>query len=244
MRHIVALSGGKDSTAMALRLAEIEPRHYEYVYTPTKNELPEMRDHWQRLGELLGQPLIEISQVSLVGLIAKYRTLPNWRMRFCTRRIKIEPFMAYMVVAAPAVSYVGIRADEVGREGTDYKDAEGVTQDFPLVRWRWGLREVKSYLDSRGISIPERTDCALCFFQRLPEWWRLWKLYPQEFDRGVELEELTGHTLRSESRDSWPTALKDLRSRFEAGYVPAGANQLNMRLEISDRRSMCAVCAR
>ena len=31
MTHVVALSGGKDSTAMALRLAEVAPRDYRYV---------------------------------------------------------------------------------------------------------------------------------------------------------------------------------------------------------------------
>ena len=38
MKHVVALSGGKDSTAMALELAEREPRDYVYVCTPTGNE--------------------------------------------------------------------------------------------------------------------------------------------------------------------------------------------------------------
>ncbi len=56
MKHIVALSGGKDSTAMALRLAEIEPRDYAYVITPTGNELPEMIAHWRKLMDLLGKP--------------------------------------------------------------------------------------------------------------------------------------------------------------------------------------------
>ena len=32
MQHIVALSGGKDSTAMALWLNENEPRDYQYVW--------------------------------------------------------------------------------------------------------------------------------------------------------------------------------------------------------------------
>lgn len=39
--HVVALSGGKDSTAMALRLREVEPREYTYICTPTGNELPQ-----------------------------------------------------------------------------------------------------------------------------------------------------------------------------------------------------------
>ncbi len=40
--HIVGLSGGKDSTAMALWLHENEPRDYTYICNETGNELPEM----------------------------------------------------------------------------------------------------------------------------------------------------------------------------------------------------------
>jgi len=52
--HVVALSGGKDSTALALRLAEVEPRDYVYVCTPTGNEPAAMFAHWRQLGDLLG----------------------------------------------------------------------------------------------------------------------------------------------------------------------------------------------
>ena len=58
--HIVALSGGKDSTALALRLKEIEPRNYIYVCTPTGDELPEMIAHWHKLSSLLGQPILRV----------------------------------------------------------------------------------------------------------------------------------------------------------------------------------------
>ena len=57
VKHIVALSGGKDSTAMALRLAEVEPKDYQFVITPTGDELPEMYEHWRLLGDLLGEPV-------------------------------------------------------------------------------------------------------------------------------------------------------------------------------------------
>lgn len=40
--HVVALSGGHDSTAMAFLLNELEPRPYNYVCTPTGDELPPM----------------------------------------------------------------------------------------------------------------------------------------------------------------------------------------------------------
>ena len=62
MKHIVALSGGKDSTALALRLAEVEPRDYEYLCTPTGDELPVMEAHWRHLETLLGGPLADATQ--------------------------------------------------------------------------------------------------------------------------------------------------------------------------------------
>ena len=56
--HVVGLSGGKDSTAMALRLVELNPTTpYTFICTPTGDELPEMEAHWKLCEGLLGQPL-------------------------------------------------------------------------------------------------------------------------------------------------------------------------------------------
>lgn len=245
MRHIVALSGGKDSTAMALRLSEIEPLDYEFCITPTGRELPEMEDHWKRLECLLGKLLIKIPGPSLNELILKYQTLPNWRMRFCTRQVKIEPFMSYAIAAKPATCYVGIRADEAqDREGTDWNGIEEIKQDFPLVRWGWGMNKVVQYLKDKGIAIPNRTDCDICFFQRIAEWWRLWRDHKERWSQGEALEELCGHTLRSDSRDSWPASMKELRKMFEKGYIPKNAAQSTLGLDVSSRTTMCAWCAR
>ena len=49
MKHVIGLSGGKDSTALALRLMETEPREYELICNATGNELPEMVEHWAKL---------------------------------------------------------------------------------------------------------------------------------------------------------------------------------------------------
>ena len=100
--RIVALSGGKDSTAMALRLAEVEPEAYEYCITPTGRELPEMIEHWKRLECLLGKPLTRIPGPTLLERIIAYKTLPNFRLRYCTREVKIEPFIKYAASVSPA----------------------------------------------------------------------------------------------------------------------------------------------
>lgn len=239
MNHIVAISGGKDSTAMALRLAEAEPRHYLFVITPTGRELPAMMAHWARLESLLGQLLIHAPGPSLLDRIKAYRALPNWRMRWCTREVKLEPFMAFVQAHLPAVTYVGIRADEASeRDGTDWNGCNGVTQDFPLARWGWGLARVQSYLAERGVAIPARTDCDICFFQRLIEWYELWRDHREAWMEGEALEAWTGHTLRSAERDSWPASMAGLRAEFEKGRVPRDTR------DDRARKTMCAWCAR
>src|SRR5262245_13292383 len=103
MKYIVALSGGKDSTAMALRMNEVEPRDYAYICTPTGDESPEMEAHWVKLGEMLGKPLIRLTrthedgrQMTLDSLIEMFNALPNNRQRWCTRMLKIDPTIAFM----------------------------------------------------------------------------------------------------------------------------------------------------
>ena len=237
--HVVALSGGKDSTAMALRLRELNPdTPYTYVCTPTGNELPEMFAHWRKLSEMLKTPVTPVVGGTLEGIIKREQMIPNWRARFCTRQLKIEPYAAWLMQQARRysriVSYVGIRADEPEREAGDYTNVPGVEMVFPMRDWKWGLGDVWSYLAVRGVIIPTRTDCALCFFQRLPEWYALWENYPEEWAKGEAIEAEMGHTFRSPSRDTWPAAMKDLRARFEAGDVPRGVKEPKL--------NACRVC--
>jgi 3'-phosphoadenosine 5'-phosphosulfate sulfotransferase (PAPS reductase)/FAD synthetase len=246
--HIVLLSGGKDSTAMALRLAEVEPRDYIYLCTPTGNELPDMVDHFSRLEEILGQEIVQVTERTLYGIIMEQNMIPNFRARFCTRMLKIEPFKAYLLGHLPAVAYVGLRADEAEREGVEYTEPqirEQLVQRYPLTEWEWGLRDVMAYLNSREVSIPERTDCAVCFFQRLDEWWRLWRDQPEEMDKGIVVEEAIGYTFRSDTRDTWPAALKDLKGEFERGRVPRNAPLMDDMFHEKDRiaQSKCRMCS-
>lgn len=228
--HVVALSGGKDSTAMALRLRELNPDiDYTYICTPTGNELPEMWAHWRKLGELFGKPIQPVIGGDLFSLIRQEKMIPNFRARFCTRMLKIEPYAAWLMQMSKSydriVSYVGIRADEPEREAGDYTKVPGVEMVFPLRDWEWGIARVLGYLAELGVVIPVRTDCALCFWQRLSEWFDLWRNHIEQWMEGEALEEEMGHTFRSPSRDTWPAAMKDMRARFEKGDRPRGTKE-------------------
>ena len=233
MNHFVALSGGKDSTALWLRLLELTPQvPYQAVITPTGDELPEMIDHWKMLSDMIDMPLRVVScGESLDSLERRQRALPNWRQRWCTRMLKIEPYEAFLAQSAPAVSYVGLRADEEDRKGMEFRiDLPGVKIKFPMKSWGWRLTDVQGYLRGRGVSIPKRTDCGCCFFQTLGEWWELWKTHPAIYQTYVEKEAWVSEergketTYRSPGRDTWPASLAALRDAFQTGHIPRGAD--------------------
>lgn len=223
--HVVALSGGHDSTAMSLLLKEREVRPYNYVCTPTGDELPEMFQFWNWLGSdnVLGKRIIPIMEMTLDACIEKNKTLPNFRRRFCTRQIKIEPYRRFLLkqsALGPVVSYVGLMADEEGRAGGAYSDIDGVTMRFPLREWGMGEDEVQAALAERGVKCPNRTDCAKCYHQRIGEWWELWRGHPEIYADAEALEAKYGATFRTPGRDSWPSSLREMRLRFEAGDKP------------------------
>lgn len=229
---------------------------------PTGDELPDWYEHMKRVSNLLGSTIWPIFGGTLKSVCDEENALPNWRMRFCTRRLKIEPFKAFCISAAPGISYVGLRADEAERTGIDHggdlkvsdESNEYIAQRYPLRELGWGLSDVLSYLTAKKIDIPERTDCARCFYQTIYEWWMLWRRYPEIFDDCIEHEKRFGHTFRSRKvdesgdpviradlfsswslshRDSWPASLEEMRQRFERGDVPR---------KTKDRKMMCRAC--
>lgn len=225
-KHVVALSGGKDSTAMALALTMFEPADYTFVCTPTGDELPEMEAHWAKLEGLLGHPLMRLADRTLMGLIVEQKALPNHRARWCTRILKLENYYGWLAGQGPVISHVGLRADEESRPGMIFPDLGQVTMDFAPRRWGWVLQDVIDFLAEMEVTIPDRTDCAVCFWQKLGEWFLLWRDYPDRYERGVMLEDFvteqrgSPYTFRSPQRDAWPASLRDLRVEFERGRVP------------------------
>lgn len=231
-KHVVGLSGGKDSTALALRLMEVEPRKYEFICNETGDELPEMHDHWKRLEDMLQSPIIRVRHTrSLDEEIRHQNMLPSVFARWCTRILKIEPTIAYMdSLPDGSVLYVGLRADEELRKGIYGED---MLCRFPMREWGWDEAAVWGYLAKRGVAIPERTDCAKCPYQRLGEWRDLYQKYPDLFIQAVNLEEEIGATFRSPGRDTWPADLKSLAKEFDAGR----------KLRAYNRNTTCRVCS-
>lgn len=231
-QNIVALSGGKDSTAMALLLAD-RGEDFVCLFTPTGNELPEVRQHIDRLCKYIDRRLVILKNKSLGWWIEFYNGLPNWRMRWCTRQIKIEPCIVYLLFHPGSTLNVGLRADEPLREGLYGPYAE---YRYPLREAEMSIEDVLAYIQRHeGVKVPVRTDCAVCPYQRLGEWYVLWRDLPEEYEQGIAWEDQTGHTFRSPSRDTWPASLRELRDEFKSGRIPKS-------LPDTDGPEACRVC--
>jgi len=228
--NYVGFSGGKDSTALAYKLREYTA-NFSLLFTPTGNELPEVITHVEKTARALDVPLIIPPGPSLLQLINEFNALPNHRQRWCTRMIKIVPCIAYLKSHPGSTLFVGLRADEEERKGLY---SELVKTVFFLRKLGWGLSDVLGYLNYIGVRVPERTDCALCYEQRIIDWRNLLRKHPDMYAQGEALEEKTGHTFRSPTRDTWPASLKDLRLDFERGRKIRGEDKL--------RGEVCRVC--
>lgn len=229
-RQVVAFSGGKDSTALVLRLAELG-EDFICLFTPTGDELPELSAHMAHVLSIVNRPLVIPPNRSLEHWIGFYNALPNWRQRWCTRQIKIRPCIDWLVLNPGRTLVIGLRVDEETREGL-YGDY--ATYRYPFREWGWTLDDVVGYNTSRGVTVPTRTDCAVCPYQRLIEWYELWRTYPDRWMRGEAWEAQTGHTFRSRQRDSWPASMAALRGEFERGRIPK---------DTRSQHAACRVCS-
>ena len=93
MRHIVPVSGGKDSAAMCVLLHKRLP-DAEYVFCDTGAELKETYDYLAKIERTLGIMIVRLGADKPFGdWLKKHKNyLPSPRARWCTINMKIKPF--------------------------------------------------------------------------------------------------------------------------------------------------------
>jgi 3'-phosphoadenosine 5'-phosphosulfate sulfotransferase (PAPS reductase)/FAD synthetase len=195
-RHILSMSGGKDSTALALFMRDREPE-MEYVFCDTDKELRETYEYLNRVEAFLGKRIVRLNAKAgfdhWLEVYGGYLPSPN--MRWCTKMLKLRPFEEY-VGQDNVISYVGIRADEnrVGYISTK----PNITAVFPFKEAGVDLAGVMRILEDSGIGLPPylkwgrtHSGCYFCFFQRSIEWVRLLETHPDLFDIAQAYEKVS-----------------------------------------------------
>jgi hypothetical protein len=202
IRHICLISGGKDSTALAIHLRDTRPElEVEYVFCDTQKELPETYEYLVRIEAYLGKPVVRLcSEHGDRGFdhwLQVYRGfLPSPSARWCTKELKIHPFERY-VGDDLTFLYIGIRADEnrVGYIPTK----PNIIPSFPLREDGLNKADVLRTLSNSGIGLPgymswrSRSGCYFCFYQRKVEWVNLMERYPDLFLKAKAYEKPEEH---------------------------------------------------
>jgi hypothetical protein len=192
-RHILSLSGGKDSTALALYMRDRVPQ-MEYAFCDTEKELLETYDYLEKLEVHLGRSITRITpNVGFDDLLEQRRNfLPSPQIRWCTEYLKIKPFEKF-IGDDPVVMYIGIRADEPNRKGY-ISTKPNIRARFPFVEDGLQLQDIVRILEDSHLGLPEyykwrsRSGCFFCFFQQRREWVGLLETHPDLFREAMKYE--------------------------------------------------------
>jgi 3'-phosphoadenosine 5'-phosphosulfate sulfotransferase (PAPS reductase)/FAD synthetase len=192
-RHILSLSGGKDSAALAIYMRDRIPE-MEYIFHDTEKELPETYEYLARLEAILGKPVTRTSPTDSFDhwLTVYGGMLPSNHRRWCTRMLKLRPFENY-VGDDHVLNYVGLRADE---PRTGYISTKAnITPIYPFREDGLIRADIVRILEESGLGMPtytewgrSRSGCFFCFYQQKIEWVRLKETHPDLFEQAKEYE--------------------------------------------------------
>jgi 3'-phosphoadenosine 5'-phosphosulfate sulfotransferase (PAPS reductase)/FAD synthetase len=199
VRHVLALSGGKDSSALAVYMRE-RVKNMEYVFCDTGEELEETYEYINKLQDFLCTKVTWLkSEKDFRYFVDLYNgVLPDARTRWCTRMLKLKPYEDFLG-DDPVISYVGIRADEPHRKGY-ISTKPNIKPVFPFVEDNIRLEDVQRILKESGLGVPRyydwrsRSGCYFCFFQQKREWIGLLENHPDLFEKAKEFEKFDPET--------------------------------------------------
>ncbi|MCX2724506.1 phosphoadenosine phosphosulfate reductase family protein [Roseibium salinum] len=193
-RHVLGLSGGRDSAALAIYMRQRYPEiDVEYFFTDTGKELPEVYDYLTRLEGYLGKPIRRLNPDRDFDFWLKsYKNyLPSAQSRWCTKQLKLKPFekwaREYLEAGDTVISYVAIRSDEEYREGYQ-SNKDKLLVRLPFKEASIDKSGVIEILEGSGLGLPAyydwrtRSGCTFCFFQQKIEWVRLRERHPEAFE--------------------------------------------------------------
>ena len=234
--HVVSFSGGKDSTAMLLRMLEEGMRVDLILYCDTGLEFPEMEEHVRKVETYIGREITRIkaerdflfmaSEHEYVlksdkvegykpGDVLKGAGWPRVFGRWCTRYLKIDVINRYLRELRKdydVEEYIGIAADEQHRTKEN-----GL--NYPLIDWDMTEADCLTYCYDRGFTwgglyeIWDRVSCWCCPLQSLDDLRKLRHHRPGLWEKLREMDERISKTKYPNFR--FYESFTDIDRRFE-----------------------------
>jgi len=214
--YILNFSGGKDSTAMLLKLLE-EGKPIDYVvFSDTGAEYPEIYRHISEINRFLKlfnkKITIVRPKLTFIQYVTMYKRkrgkekglpygFPTLKKRWCTGMLKIMPINEFKksIKTNVFVDYIGYTIEERNRaRRTKQKETKNQKYMFPLIDWNMSNKDCLHYCYKKGFywgglyKYVDRASCYLCPFQRKKEFLYLINLRPElwaiikDIERGLK----------------------------------------------------------
>lgn len=209
-KYIASWSGGKDSTYMVNELLKKGEKLDAIIFADTGFEfeimyeyIEKIKKYWENKYKGVNIVLLnwkkgkkiwdsraegEFTKGQHVG---KKRGFPfSLGMSWCTRDLKVNPMQKYIkenFKDCDVIEYIGIAYNEPKRI------TEDLNKKYPLFEWKITEDEIAQKLLDDGLHNPiynvmHRTGCSICPKQSLTSLYKLWKHYPEEFDKIVKMQ--------------------------------------------------------
>ncbi len=199
-RHVLGISGGKDSAALAVYMRQHHPElNIDYFFTDTGKELPEVYEFLGSLEGFLGKPILRLNPNRDFDFWLREfgHFLPSPNARWCTKQLKLLPFKQWLkpwlANGDVVTSYVAIRSDEEYRQGY-ISSEDNLIIKLPFRENGIDKQGVMDILETSEVGFPKyyewrsRSGCTFCFFQQKIEWVRLKERHPGAFEEAKAYE--------------------------------------------------------
>lgn len=232
--HVVSLSGGKDSTAMLLRMIEENMPIDIILFCDTGLEFPAMYAHLAKVERDIGMPITRIrsfhtfeyflTEKEILVKHKKNQGQRNYRgygwsgplNRWCTKELKTIPrekFLRELQEHYDIIEYVGLAADEGYR--FERENNQKPNCRHPLVDWGMTEADCLKYCYDRGYTWDglyekfDRVSCWCCPLQPLAEMRVLYKEYPELWAKLKEWDKKTWRNFKADY------SVEGLEARFD-----------------------------
>lgn len=230
---VVNFSGGKDSTAMLLRMIEVGEHIDEVICCDTTKEFPAMYRHIERVRQVVEDAGIKFTVIKtehdfdhlMFDHQPKRRNPENRQLlgygwprsmiRWCTTELKVRPTNNYLRELRKlhnVTQCIGIAADELYRLEREHNQND--SHRHPLVEWGWSEDDCLKYCHDHGYDwdglyeVFKRVSCWCCPLKSLEELRKLRKHYPNLW------EELKAMDRRAWDQFQARYSVEDLEIRF------------------------------
>ncbi|GAG03283.1 unnamed protein product [marine sediment metagenome] len=183
MKAYLSYGGGVNSTACIVLHAQGKLDYDEAIYVDHGCDWPETRKYVKELADRFPITILKTDE-TLYEYSWRYEMIPATLIRWCTKRFKVDVLKKY--VKRPCFQLIGFACDEAHR--ANLKTDRGIENRFPLIEREVDRKGCKKIISDFGLSVPIKSGCYFCPFQRINQWKSLRRLHPDLFCKAEQLE--------------------------------------------------------